>query len=128
MHHQSHNTTIVLDSKTAEPIGIRYRADHSTDQSHTNRSVGEHDAIDGEVPKNSPESHPAHPQLKPKALVLLMISVLFVVIIAAIVVGAFWGFAPGALVLVFGTGLLFVGNPEIWATTQRAKEREHTED
>lgn len=52
-----------------------------------------------------------------------MLSVLAVVILAAAVVAAIWSLQAGALVLVFGSGLLFLGNPVIWATTQRKNER-----
>lgn len=75
------------------------------------------------VPSDSPDGRAAMPQIKPKGLIILMASVLMLVIIASIVVAAIWGMPAGALVLVFGTGLAFIGNPAIWATSSRTKER-----
>ncbi|MFG0244640.1 MAG: hypothetical protein ACF8MF_01135 [Phycisphaerales bacterium JB052] len=121
MNNHEQGTSIVLDSETAQPIGIQRQING---EAHIER----HSDADGEVPQNSPESRPAHPELKPKALMILMISVLLVVLIAAVAVGIIWGLAPAALVMVFGTGLLFLGNPEVWATTQRVKERNNTKN
>lgn len=63
------------------------------------------------------------PQLKPKGLIVLMVSVFVLVLVASIVVAAIWGMPAGGLVLVFGTGLALIGNPAIWATSLRTKER-----
>lgn len=87
------------------------------------QKFGSRIAGDEVVPADSPEGRAAMPQVKPRGLVILMISVLFMILIASIVVAAIWGLPAGALVLVFGTGLAFLGNPAIWATTVRTKER-----
>lgn len=120
--HELHRVT-VLDSRTAKPIGTRALRKWSSQQdtviSYSNEEPESHEG----VPKHSPESRAAHPELRPKALLLLMLSILAVVVIAAVVVSIIWSIAAGALVLVFGSGLLFVGNPEVWATTERARER-----
>ncbi len=128
MLNQDRHNVIVLDSETALPINRRGVYPDQTTHRFSDETP-DRDRIQGEtVPTDSPESRAAHPELKSKALVLLMLSVLFVVLIAAGVVTYIWGIAAGALVLVFGSGLLFLGNPEIWATTQRAKERSETND
>ena len=99
-------------------------------QNQTNRETGtrsEHvgSTISGDevVPADSPEGRAAMPQLKPKGMIVLMVSVLAMILIASIVVAAIWSLPAGALVLVFGTGLAFLGNPAIWATTMRTQER-----
>ncbi len=75
------------------------------------------------VPSDSPDGRAAMPELKPKGLIVLMVSVFMLVLIASIVVAALWGMPAGGLVLVFGTGLALIGNPAIWATSLRTKER-----
>lgn len=120
-HHQQ-SSSVVLDSRSLKPIGTM-RFAHRNAERHQAGPV-EHDQTPrNTVPGDSPDGQPAHPELKPKALVILMLSVLAVVILAAAVVAAIWSLPAGALVLVFGSGLLFLGNPVIWATTQRKNER-----
>jgi len=94
-------------------------ASRSGDHDETgSRLVGDH-----VVPGDSPEGRAAMPELKPKGLMILMVSVLLMIIIASIIVAAVWSVPAGMLVLVFGTGLAFLGNPAIWATTMRTQER-----
>lgn len=120
--HHSHRVTVV-DSKTAKPIGVRHVRDDGSEQMLCDAYSCDESAEHDRVPEHSPESRAAHPELKPKVLLLLMLSILAIVLIAATAVAIIWNIAAGVLVLVFGTGLLFIGNPEVWATTERARER-----
>jgi hypothetical protein len=110
-----------MPTKAQNIIITEYRSDPS--KARRTDLTGSPRAGDEVVPSNSPDGRAAMPHIKPKGLIILMISVLMLVIIASIVVAAVWGMPAGALVLVFGTGLTLIGNPAIWATSLRTKER-----
>lgn len=73
----------------------------------------------------SPEGKPAHPEMTSVGawwlIVASMLAVVVVAVLAAVLVNP-W---VGLLVLVFGGALACGGNPEIWATVLRSRERQH---
>ncbi len=120
MQTRTEQSPVVLDSKTAQPVTgpNAYRA------RGTGRGVPDEEKDPGsKVPAHSPDGRAAHSELKPKGLLILMVSVLLTVIVASGLVATLWSIPAGLLVLVFGTGLLFLGNPAIWAAGRRSKER-----
>ena len=76
-----------------------------------------------EIHRRSPEGRPAHPEYRSRDVGLLLIGAGLAVVVASAIVSLTVGVWPGLVVLVFGLGLAVLLNPEIWATSLRAKER-----
>lgn len=88
----------------------------------------DHETLDPESIKEvSPEGRPAHPELNSKSMIMIMFGSIGVFMLVSFVVFLFYGIAPAALVLIFGTAVCCVGNPVIWSLPLRAKEREELE-
>jgi hypothetical protein len=89
------------------------------------------EALEERITENSPEGRSAHPEVGGAALLWMIVLPVASVLVLSLVVWWLWGLAAAALVLVFGTALACLGNPEVWATFLRAREREefeHEED
>ncbi len=80
-----------------------------------------------EIERVSPEGRPAHPEYRARDVGLLLIGAVAAVIVASIIVTLTAGLGPGAVVLAFGLGLAVLMNPEVWASSLRAKERSDIE-
>lgn len=79
------------------------------------------------VQEVSPEGRPAHPELKNKNMMFLMGCVVGSFLLVSFVVYLFYGLAPAALIMVFGTAIACLGNPVFWSLPLRAEEREEVE-
>lgn len=86
----------------------------------------ESEALEERITENSPEGRPADP-MGGAGLLWMILLPLGAVLLLSLVVWGIWGLAAAGLVLVFGTALACLGNPEVWATFLRAKEREELE-
>ncbi|MCA9275566.1 MAG: hypothetical protein KDA29_06030 [Phycisphaerales bacterium] len=88
----------------------------------------DHETLDPESVKEiSPEGRPAHPELNSKSMIMLMFGSIGVFMLVSFVVFLFYGVAPAAIILIFGTAVCCVGNPVIWSIPLRAKERDELE-
>lgn len=120
MQTRAERSPVVLDPKTAEPVA----GPNAQRVRGTGRGTPDIEQdLGSKVPAHSPDGRAAHSELKPKGLLILMVSVLLTVIVASVLVATLWNIPAGLLVLVFGTGLLFLGNPAIWAAGGRSNER-----
>lgn len=107
--------------ETADMIGHPHEA-------HDDELELDHETLDPESIKEvSPEGRPAHPELNSKGMFMLMLGSIGVFLLVAFVVFLFYGIAPAAIVLIFGTAVCCFGNPVIWSIPLRAKEREKLE-
>lgn len=72
----------------------------------------------------SPDGKPADPQATRAGIALLIIGSITAVILIAAVVLFFFGPWMALVVLIFGGGLAIGGNPVIWASVLRSRERD----
>lgn len=121
--------TTVVDSKSFRPIsGVnRTRRDENESGSH-DMTPEELEHRKEEIAYQSPEGTPSDPGFTSGGMVLMILGTFGVVLLFSVVVLAVWGFAAGALVLVFGAALACLGNPVIWSTLLRAEERHEIEE
>lgn len=70
----------------------------------------------------SPEGVPAHPEMGPRQIGLLLAAIVVGIFVIALVVAVLVSPSVGAALGVLAL-LLFVGNPAVWAALFRAKER-----
>lgn len=117
-----------LDTDTADMIG------HAHEASHETRGRGGDETDEAELAEEmerirevSPEGRPAHPELRSRNLLIMLGMSVGAFVLLSMVVYLFYGLAPAALVLVFGTALACFGNPVFWSVLLRAKEREELE-
>ena len=124
------NQTTVIDSKSVQPIAkIHTTENHDTvvrilDSADDRES----EVIAEKIQDISPEGTPAYPELHSTGMLMLILGSLGIVIFLALAVCLIWGYAAGALVLVFGGALACLGNPVIWSTLLRAMERNQVEN
>lgn len=110
-----------VHNETANMIGHPHETQHDAFEL-------DHETLDPESIKEvSPEGRPAHPELNSKSMIILMFGTIGVFMLVSFVVFLFYGIAPAALVLIFGTAVCCVGNPVIWSIPLRAKERDELE-
>ena len=114
-------TAVEYEHETADMIGHPH---HPADE----ELVHDSETLDpDEIKEISPEGRPAHPELNGKGMALLMFGTIGVFLLVSFVVYLFYGMAPAALILVFGTAIACLGNPVFWSVPLRAKEREEVE-
>jgi len=83
--------------------------------------------LEDRITLNSPDGRPEHLEIGARGLFWLIVAPIGALLVLAAVVFFIWGLAAAALVFVFGTALACFGNPEVWATYLRARERDEIE-
>lgn len=104
---------------TREPIAMRQPDPVEIDDDGFETVHGVHTG------DRSPEGKPAHPEMTSIGAWWLIIASVVAVMVVAVLAAVFVNPWVGLLTLVFGGALACGGNPEIWATVLRSRERHH---
>lgn len=79
-------------------------------------------ALADEITRISVDGRPAHPEIGPRRIRRLMVSLVGAILILGVLVALIVGRPIGLGMAAFGV-LFLIANPELWATVFRAKER-----
>lgn len=114
--------TRIIDSRTFETIGRKGAREDGPRLRSADLDEQELEHRRKEIHDSSPEGTPAHPGFTSAGVMMMIGGSMAMIVVISLVVFAVWGFAAGALTLVFGSALAFFGNPVIWAMLFRAED------
>jgi hypothetical protein len=80
------------------------------------------DRLADEIEKISVDGRPAHPDMGPRRIRRLIMALVGVILVTGVLVALLVDRAMGLGLAAFGS-VLFIVNPELWATVFRARER-----